>query len=77
MSQGVFLTGLTTCSNIKKIRLKLLVLFLDEVLSLKNKSCIIEEMHVSASGFAYFHFYNNYVKIVSTSTRQTKLNNYN
>ena len=30
-------------------------------------------MPVPALRFAYSHFYNNYVKIVSTSTRQTKL----
>ena len=42
-------------------------------LSLKNKSCVIEKMPVPALRFAYSHSYNNYVKIASVSTRQTKL----
>ena len=55
-------------------RLKLLVLFLDEILSLEKKSCLIEKMPVPAIRFGYSYFYNNYGKNVSTSTRQTKLN---
>ena len=74
MSHGISLTGWVTCTHRKKIKLKLLVLFLDEILSLKNKSCVIKKMHVPALRFAYSHSYNNYVKIVSTSTRQTKPN---
>ena len=35
--------------------------------------CVIKKMPVPALRFAYSHFYNNCVKIVSTSTRQTKL----
>ena len=54
----------------KKVKLKLLVLFLDEILSLKNKSCVIEKMNVPC--FANSHS-NNYAKIISTSTHQTKL----
>ena len=57
----------------KKIKLKLLVLFPDEILSLKNKSRVIEKMPVPALRFAYRHSYNNYVKTVSSSTHQTKL----
>ena len=57
----------------KKIKLKLLVLFPDEILRLKNKSCVIEKIPVPALHFAYWHSCNNYVKIVSTSTCQTKL----
>ena len=72
MSHKIFPTGWVNYSHTKKIKLKLLVLFLDEILSLKNKSCVIEKMHVPALRFAYLHSYNNYVKILSTSTRQTK-----
>ena len=72
MSHRIFLSGWATCLHTKKIKLKLLVLFLDEILSLKNKSCVIEKMHVPDLRFAYLHSYNNYVKIVSTRTRQTK-----
>ena len=57
----------------KRIKLKLLVSFPDENLSLKNKSCIIKKMPVTALCFAYWDSYNNYVKIVSTNTCQTKL----
>ena len=60
--------------DLLKIKLKLLVLLLDELLSLKNKSCVIEKMPVTVLRFAYQHSCNNYVKVVSTSTRQTKLN---
>ena len=73
MSYGIFPTGWATCPHIKKFKLKRLVVFLNEILSLKNKSCVIEKMPVPALCFAYSHSYNNYVKIVSTSTRQTKL----
>ena len=40
---------------------------------MKSKSWIIEKMSVTALHFAYWHSYNNYVKIVSTTTRQTKV----
>ena len=73
MSHKIFPTGWVNYSHTKKIKLKLLVLFLDEILSLKNKSCVIKKMHVPALRFAYSQSYNNYVKTVSTSTRQTKL----
>ena len=73
MTYILFPTGWATCSHTKKIKLKLLVLFLDEILSLKNKSYVIEKMPLTGLRFAYMHSYNNYVKIVSTSTRQTKL----
>ena len=73
MSHGIFPTGWATCPHTKKINLKLLVLFLDEILSLKNKSCVIEKIPVPALCFVYSHSYNNYVKIVSTSTHQIKL----
>ena len=73
MSHGIFPTGWATCSHRKKIKLKLLVLFLDEILSLKNGSCVIEKMPVPALHFAYWYSYNNYVKIVSTSTCEIKL----
>ena len=68
-----FPTRWPTCSHTKKIKLKLLVLFPDEILSLKNKSRVIEKMPVPALRFAYRHSYNNYVKTVSSSTHQTKL----
>ena len=69
-----FLTRWANCSHTKKIKLKLWVLFLDEIdESLKNKSCVIEKMPAPALCFAYWHSYNNYVKTVSTSTCQTKL----
>ena len=43
-------------------------------LSLKNESCVIEKMPVTAIRFAYWHSYNNYIKIiVSARTRQTNL----
>ena len=61
------------CDLRKGIKLKLLVVFLDEILSLKNKLCVIEKMLVPALHFAYSHSCNNYLKIVSASTRQTKL----
>ena len=67
MSHGIFSIGWATGSHTKKIKLKL-VLFLDEILSLKNKPCVIEKMPVPALRFAYWHSYNNYVKIVSAST---------
>ena len=73
MSHGIFLTGWDTCSHREKIKLKLLVLFQDEILSLKNKSCVVEKMPVTPLRFGYWYSYNNYVKIVSTSTHQTKL----
>ena len=73
MSHKIFPTGWVNYSHTKKIKLKLLVLFLDEILSLKNKSCVIEKMPVPALRFAYWHSYTNYVKTVSSSTRQTKL----
>ena len=73
MSHGIFPTGWATCPHTKKIKLKLLVLFLDEVLSLKNKSCVIEKIPVPALCFVYSHSYNNYVKITSTGERQIKL----
>ena len=66
MSHGIFPTGWA-------IKLKVLVVFLDEILSLKNKSWVIEKMPVPALRFAYLHSYNNYVKIVSANTPQTKL----
>ena len=72
MFHRIFTTEWETFPNTKKIKLKLLVLFLDEILSLKNKSCVIEKMPVPALCF-YWHSYKKYVKIVSTSTRQTKL----
>ena len=70
---GNFLYWRAAGSHTKKIKIKLLVLFLDKILSLKNKSCVIEKMSVTALRFAYWHSDNNYVKPVSTSTRQTKL----
>ena len=73
MSHGIFSNGWVTCPYTKKIRLKLLVAFLNEILSLKNKSCVIEKMPVPALRFTYSRSYNNYVKVVSASTRQTKL----
>ena len=73
MSHGIFPTGWATCWHTEKINLKLLAFFLDEIRSLKNKSCIIEKTPVTALRFAFLHSYNNYVKIVSTSTRQTRL----
>ena len=73
MSHGIFPTGWATCPHTKRIKLKLLVVFLDEILSLKDKSCVIEKMPVPALRFAYSHSYNNYLKTVSASTRQTKL----
>ena len=63
MSRGIFTTGWATCSHTKKIKLKHFVLFLDEILSLKNKSCVIEKMPVTALRFACWHSYNNYVKM--------------
>ena len=74
MSHKIFPTGWVNYSHTKKIKLKLLVLFLDEILSLKNKSCIIVKMSVTALQFAYWHSYNNYVKIASTTICQTKEN---
>ena len=74
MSDVIFPTGWAACSHTKKIKLKPLVLFLDEILTLKNKSCVIEIMPVTALHFGYWHSYKNFVKVVSTSTRQTKLN---
>ena len=71
MSQGIFPTGWVNCSLTKNIKLKLLVLFLDEILSLKNKSCIIEKMSVAALQFAYWHSC-NYVKIATITICQTK-----
>ena len=69
-----FPTRWANCSHTKKIKLKLWVLFLDEIDErLKNKSCVIEKMPAPALRFAYWHSFNNYVKTVSTSTRQTKL----
>ena len=44
MSLRIFPTRWVTCPHTEKTELKLLVLFLDESLSLKNKSCIIEKM---------------------------------
>ena len=73
MFHGIFLTGWVTCPHTKRIKLKLSVVFLDEILSLKNKLCVIEKMLVPALRFTYSQSYNNYVKIVSASTRQTKL----
>ena len=73
MCHRIFPTGWVNCPLIKNIKLKLLVVFLDEILSLKYKSCIIEKKFGPNLDFAYSHSYNNYVKIVSTSTRQTKL----
>ena len=73
MPHRIFPTRWVNCPHTKKIKLKLLVLFLDEILSLKNKSCVIEKMPVPALRFAYWHSYTNYVKTVSSSTRQTKL----
>ena len=37
------------------------------------KSCVVEKMPVPLLRFTYLYSYNNYVKIVSASTRQTKL----
>ena len=77
MSHGIFPTACATCPHTKKIRLKLLVVFLNEILSLKNKPCIIEKMSAPALRFTYslcFASNNNYAKIVSARTRQTKLN---
>ena len=75
MSHGIFPTGWATCPHTKKIKLKLLVVFLNEILSLKNKSCVIEKMPGPTLLFRLFasHSYNSYVKIVFASTRQTKL----
>ena len=73
MFHGLFPTGWVTCPLPNKIKLKPLALFLDELLSLKSKSCVTEKMHAPALRFAYSHFYNNYVKNVSRSTCQTKL----
>ena len=73
MSHGIFPVGWATWPHIKKIRLKLLAVLLDEFLSSKNKSCVIEKMPVPALRFVYLHSYNNYVKVVSASTRQIKL----
>ena len=73
MSHGNFPTRWATCPHTKKIELKLLVIFLDEFLSLKSKSCVIEKMPVLALRFVYSHSYNDYVKIVSASTHQIKL----
>ena len=73
MSHRIFPSEWATCPHTKKIKLKLLVVFLDEILSLKNKSCVIEKMPVPVLRFAYLHSDNNYVKIVSASTHQTKL----
>ena len=39
----------------------------------EGKSRVIEKMLVPALRFVYSHSYNSYVKIVSTSNRQTKL----
>ena len=64
MSHGIFLTGWATCSHTKKIKLELLVLFQDEILSLKNKSCVAEKMpytNVTALRFAYWHSYSNVI----------------
>ena len=69
----IFPTEWATCPHTKVIKLRLLVWFLDEIIRLKNKFCVIKKMPVPALRFAYSHFYNNHVKIVSTSTRQTKL----
>ena len=69
----IFPAGWATCWHTKKINLKLLAFFLDEIRSLKSKSCVIEKMPVTALRFAFLHSYNNYVKIVPTSTRQIKL----
>ena len=52
------------CSHTKKIKLELLVLFQDEILSLKNKSCVVEKMpytNVTALRFAYWHSYSNVI----------------
>ena len=73
MSHGIFPAGWATCWHTKKINLKLLALFLDEIRSLKSKSCVIEKIPVTALRFAFLHSYNNYVKILPTSTRQIKL----
>ena len=73
MSHGIFPAGWASWPHIRKIKLKLLVLFLDEFLSLKNKSCVIEKMQVPALRFVYSHSFNDYVKVVSASTRQIKL----
>ena len=73
MSRGIFPTGWASCSYTKKIKLKLLVVFLNEILSLKKTSCAIEKMPAPALRFAYSHSYNNYVKTVSATTRETKL----
>ena len=71
MSYGIFPTGWATCPHIKKIKPKLLAWFLDEILSLENGSCVVEKMPVPALHFTSSNSYNNYVKIVSTSTCQT------
>ena len=42
---------------------------------LKNKSCVTEKMPDPALRFVYSHSYNDYVKIVSATTRQIKLKN--
>ena len=69
-----FLTRWANCSHTKKFRLKLWVLFLDEIdESLKNKSCVIDKIPAPDLRFAYWHSYKNYVKTVSRRTRQTKL----
>ena len=73
MFHGIFPTEWVTCPHANKIKLKILVLFLDEILSLKNKSCVTEKMHAPALRFPYSHSYNNYVKNVSRSTCETKL----
>ena len=73
MSHRIFPIRWVTCPRTKKIKLKLLILFLDEILSLKNKSCVIEKLPIPILRFAYWHSYSNHVKIVSSVTRQTKL----
>ena len=40
---GISPTRWETCPHKKKIKLKLLLLFLDEILSLENKYCVIEK----------------------------------
>ena len=62
-----------TCPHTKKVKLKLVVVFLDGILSLKNRSCLIQKITVPTLRLGYSHCFNNYVKIISASTCQTKL----
>ena len=60
-----------TCPHTKRIKLKLSVLFPDEILSLKSKSCIIQIPTIIVINNKIIK--NKIIKIVSASTCQTKL----